>query len=44
MGQFANTRRTQAAAVAATVLVLALNLVLILQTCGIPVPGLANGV
>ncbi len=44
MGLFANSRRTQAAAVAATVLVLALNLVLILQTCGIPVPGLPNGV
>jgi manganese transport protein len=41
MGRFANTRRTQAAAVCGTVVVLALNVVLILQTCGFAIPGLS---
>jgi manganese transport protein len=40
MGQFANSRFTQAAALIGTAVVLALNLVLILQTCGVPIPGL----
>jgi manganese transport protein len=38
MGAFANRRITQIAAVAAATIVLALNLVLLLQTAGIPVP------
>jgi manganese transport protein len=42
MGQFANGRLTHAAAVAATAVVLLLNLVLILQTFGVPVPGLSD--
>jgi manganese transport protein len=40
MGEFANERRTQLAAVAATVFVLALNLFLIATTLGLPIPGL----
>jgi manganese transport protein len=42
MGQFANSGFTQAAAVIGTAMVLLLNLVLILQTCGVPIPGLAG--
>ncbi|MBV9637754.1 MAG: divalent metal cation transporter, partial [Methylobacteriaceae bacterium] len=42
MGRFANGRLTTAAAVAGAVVVLLLNLVLILQTLGIPIPGLAD--
>jgi manganese transport protein len=38
MGAFANSRLTDAAAIAATVVILALNLVLLLQTAGVPVP------
>jgi manganese transport protein len=40
MGEFANERRTQLAAVAATVFVLALNLFLLATTLGLPIPGL----
>jgi manganese transport protein len=40
MGRFANSRLTQAAAVVGTIMILALNLVLVLQTFGVPVPGL----
>jgi manganese transport protein len=43
MGEFANSRLTQIAAVIGTAIVLLLNSVLIVQTCGIPVPGLAAG-
>jgi manganese transport protein len=43
MGRFANSPLTQAAAVTGTVAVLLLNLFLILQTCGVPIPGLAAG-
>jgi manganese transport protein len=39
MGPFANSRLTQSAAVIGTIVVLALNMFLILQTCGIPLPG-----
>jgi manganese transport protein len=42
MGQFANSRLTQTAALFGTAIVLMLNLVLILQTCGVPIPGLAG--
>jgi manganese transport protein len=43
MGPFANSRLTQAAAVVGTVVVLLLNVFLIVQTCGIPLPGLPTG-
>lgn len=39
MGEFANRRRTQLAAVAATALVLVLNGFLIADTLGLPIPG-----
>jgi manganese transport protein len=42
MGRFANSGRTQAAAVCGTVVVLALNAVLIFQTLGVPLPGLPS--
>jgi manganese transport protein len=41
MGSFADRRVTRIAAIAATVVVLALNLFLILQTFGVPIPGLS---
>jgi manganese transport protein len=41
MGQFANGRLTTIAAIVATAVVLLLNAVLILQTFGVPIPGLA---
>ncbi len=41
MGQFANSRLTTIAAMVATAVVLLLNAVLILQTFGVPIPGLA---
>jgi len=41
MGEFANGVVMQIAAVVATVVILALNTVLLLQTLGVPVPGLA---
>ena len=43
MGEFANRRLTNAAAIVGSALVLTLNLVLILQTFGVPIPGLAAG-
>ncbi len=43
MGEFANRRLTTIAAVTGAAIVLALNLVLILQTFGVPIPGLAAG-
>jgi len=41
MGAFANQRVTNLAALVGTVVVLALNTFLILQTLGIPIPGLS---
>jgi manganese transport protein len=41
MGAFANGRTTNVAALSGTAVVLALNLFLILQTLGIPIPGLS---
>ena len=41
MGAFANSRLTKASAVLGTVVILALNVVLVLQTFGVPIPGLA---
>jgi len=38
MGEFANRRLTQVGSVVAAAVVLTLNLVLLLQTAGIPVP------
>jgi len=43
MGEFANSKLTHAAAVIGTAIVLLLNIVLIAQTCGIPIPGLSAG-
>jgi manganese transport protein len=40
MGRFANGRLTHAAAIVATLVVLALNLFLVLQAFGVPIPGL----
>jgi manganese transport protein len=40
MGEFANRRQIQAMAVAATAFVLALNVFLVVQTFGVPIPGL----
>jgi len=42
MGQFANGRLTTIAAIIATTTVLLLNAVLILQTLGVPIPGLSS--
>ena len=41
MGQFANGRLTNITAIVATATVLLLNVVLILQTLGVPIPGLS---
>ena len=43
MGQFANSRLTQIAALVGTAIVLVLNTFLILQTLGVPIPGLSAG-
>src|SRR6266699_675552 len=43
MGRFANGRPTAVAALVGTALVLLLNAILILQTFGVPIPGLAAG-
>ncbi|HEY1930833.1 MAG TPA: Nramp family divalent metal transporter [Acetobacteraceae bacterium] len=40
MGRFANSRLTDVAAIAGTGIVLLLNVVLLMQTLGVPVPGL----
>jgi manganese transport protein len=42
MGEFANRRLTDVASVLGTVIVLALNLVLLLQTFGVPIPGMRD--
>jgi len=41
MGQFVNSRLTFVAGVAGTIIVLLLNIFLILQTLGVPIPGLS---
>jgi manganese transport protein len=43
MGRFANSRLTGIAALAGTAIVLLLNTILILQTFGVPIPGLSTG-
>ena len=43
MGQFANSRLTHIAALIGTAVVLLLNIFLILQTLGVPIPGLSAG-
>jgi len=43
MGRFANGRLTAVAARIGTAVVLLLNAILILQTFGVPIPGLAAG-
>jgi manganese transport protein len=43
MGEFVNGRLTNAAAIAAAVVVLALNAILLLQTAGVPVPFIGGG-
>ena len=43
MGDFVNSRLTQAAAVVGAAVILALNVVLVLQTFGVPIPGLPTG-
>ena len=42
MGAFANSRLTDALAILATVIILALNVVLLLQTFGVAIPGLSS--
>jgi manganese transport protein len=41
MGTFANGRLTDIAAIGGTIIILGLNIVLLLQTCGVQIPGLA---
>ncbi len=41
MGEFVNSRLTQAAALIGAAAVLLLNIFLIVQTCGVPIPGLS---
>ena len=43
MGEFANSRLTDAAAIVGAVVILCLNAVLMLQTFGVPIPGLPAG-
>ena len=43
MGEFANSRLTDIAAIAGTAAILILNVVLLLQTFGVPIPGLPAG-
>ena len=43
MGEFANGRLTDIAAIVGTVIILCLNAVLLLQTFGVPIPGLSGG-
>ena len=42
MGPFANNRRVAVAAIAGTVVILALNVILILQSFGVAIPGLPS--
>ena len=43
MGEFANSRLTDAVAIVGAAVILSLNVVLLLQTFGVPIPGLAAG-
>jgi manganese transport protein len=43
MGQFVNSALTNVAAIGGALIVLALNVVLIVQTLGVPIPGLSPG-
>ncbi|MEW5425173.1 Nramp family divalent metal transporter [Amorphus sp. 3PC139-8] len=43
MGEFANSRRIQVLAWTGAIVILALNVVLLAQTFGVPIPGLATG-
>jgi manganese transport protein len=43
MGRFANTRLTNCIGIFGTMIVLALNVILILQTLGVPIPGFSAG-
>jgi manganese transport protein len=43
MGRFVNTRLTNVAAITGAAIVLALNLFLIAQTLGVPIPGVSHG-
>jgi manganese transport protein len=43
MGGFANNRLTGVAAIVGTIIILCLNIVLLLQTFSVPIPGLAAG-
>jgi manganese transport protein len=43
MGEFVNSRLTNTAAIAAAVVVLSLNAILLLQTAGVPVPFIGGG-
>jgi manganese transport protein len=43
MGEFANGRLTDIVAIVGTIIILCLNVVLLLQTFGVPIPGLDAG-
>ncbi len=43
MGEFANSRLIDVVAIAGSAVILALNAVLLLQTFGVPIPGLSAG-
>jgi manganese transport protein len=43
MGDFVNSRLTNVAAIVGTVLILALNIILLVQAAGVDIPGLASG-
>ena len=43
MGRFVNSALTRVAAIAGAAIVLALNCFLIVQTLGVPIPGLSQG-
>jgi manganese transport protein len=40
MGEFVSSRPTAAAAITAVIVVLSLNIIMILQSFGLPIPGL----
>jgi manganese transport protein len=42
MGEFVNSRATDILAIGATAIILVLNLVLLLQTFGVAIPGMAG--
>ena len=43
MGEFTNSRLVDVVAIAGSAVILALNVVLLLQTFGVPIPGLSAG-